>query len=103
MQMEVPRQNVLFLHGLWMNGLETWWLRQRVAAHGFETHSVSYPTMHSTAEEVAQRLACIKPRQRRADIRHKGRAAPRRQRSVAARLLWAYYAAVKDARSGVPL
>jgi pimeloyl-ACP methyl ester carboxylesterase len=57
MQMEVPRQNVLFLHGLWMNGLETWWLRQRVASHGFETHSVSYPTMHATAEEVVRRLA----------------------------------------------
>jgi pimeloyl-ACP methyl ester carboxylesterase len=57
MQREVPRQNVLFLHGLWMNGLETWWLRHRIAAHGFDTHSVSYPTMHSTGAEVARRLA----------------------------------------------
>ena len=57
MQMEVPRQNVLFVHGLWMNGLETWWLRHRVASHGFGTHSVSYPTMHATAEQVARQLA----------------------------------------------
>ena len=57
MQMEVPRQNVLFVHGLWMNGIETWWLRHRVAAHGFATHAASYPTMHASAEQVAQQLA----------------------------------------------
>ena len=57
MQMEVPRQNVLFVHGLWMNGIETWWLRHRVAAHGFATHAASYPTMHASADQVAQQLA----------------------------------------------
>jgi pimeloyl-ACP methyl ester carboxylesterase len=57
MQSEVPPQNVLFVHGLWMNGLETWWLRHRMQQHGFAAHAVSYPTMHSTAEEVARQLA----------------------------------------------
>jgi len=57
MQIEVPRQNVLFVHGLWMNGLETWWLRHRMQEHGFAAHAVSYATMHSTAEEVARQLA----------------------------------------------
>jgi pimeloyl-ACP methyl ester carboxylesterase len=48
---------VLFVHGLWMNGLETWWLRHRVEAQGFGAHAISYPTMHATAEQVAEQLA----------------------------------------------
>jgi len=48
---------VLFVHGLWMNGLETWWLRHRVEAQGFGAHAISYPTMHATAAEVAEQLA----------------------------------------------
>lgn len=48
---------MLFVHGLWMNGLETWWLRHRVAAQGFDTHAISYPTMHATPAEVAGQLA----------------------------------------------
>ena len=53
---EVPRPNVLFLHGLWMNGLETWWLRHRVGSRGFATHAISYPTIHATAEQVVAML-----------------------------------------------
>ncbi len=48
---------MLFVHGLWMNGLETWWLRHRIAAQGFEAHAISYPTMHATPEQVAEQLA----------------------------------------------
>ena len=48
---------MLFVHGLWMNGLETWWLRHRVEAQGFGAHAISYPTMHATAEQVAEQLA----------------------------------------------
>ena len=54
---KVPRQNVLFVHGLWMNGLETWWLRHRMEGHGFEAHSLSYPTMHASVEQVVEQLA----------------------------------------------
>ena len=48
---------MLFVHGLWMNGMETWWLRHRVEAQGFSTQAYSYPTLHSTAEQVAAGLA----------------------------------------------
>ena len=48
---------MLFVHCLWMNGLETWWLRHRVEAQGFGAHAISYPTMHATAEQVAEQLA----------------------------------------------
>jgi len=48
---------VLFVHGLWMNGLETWWLRHRVEAQGFGAHAISYPSLHATPEQVAEQLA----------------------------------------------
>ena len=48
---------MLFVHGLWMNGLETWWLRHRVEAHGFGAHAISYPSLHATPEQVAEQLA----------------------------------------------
>ena len=54
---KVPRANVLFVHGLWMNGLETWWLRHRVEAQGFGAHAISYPSLHATPEQVAEQLA----------------------------------------------
>jgi pimeloyl-ACP methyl ester carboxylesterase len=53
---KVPRPNVLFVHGLWMNGLETLWLRHRVEGHGFQAHPFSYPSLHATVEEVVDRL-----------------------------------------------
>ena len=48
---------MLFVHGLWMNGLETWWLRHRVEAQGFAAHAISYPTLHATPEQVVEQLA----------------------------------------------
>jgi pimeloyl-ACP methyl ester carboxylesterase len=48
---------VLFIHGLWMSGLETWWLRHRIESHGFSAHALSYPTLHATPEEVVEQLA----------------------------------------------
>jgi pimeloyl-ACP methyl ester carboxylesterase len=56
-QFKVPQANVLFVHGLWMNGLETWWLRHRVAAQGYATHAFSYPTLHATPEQVVEQLS----------------------------------------------
>ena len=48
---------MLFVHGLWMNGLETWWLRHRVEAHGFSAHAVSYSSVHATVHEVVEQLS----------------------------------------------
>lgn len=40
-----------------MNGAGTWWLRHRLEEQGFDARSFNYPTLHSTAEQVAERLA----------------------------------------------
>ena len=48
---------MLFVHGLWMNGVETWWLRHRVGAQGYDTHAFSYPTLHAAPEQVVEQLA----------------------------------------------
>lgn len=53
----MPLPSVLFAHGLWMNGLETWFLRHRVGALGFATHAVSYPTLHASAAGVVAQIA----------------------------------------------
>jgi len=50
---------VLFVHGLWMNGMETWWLRHRVEAQGFSTQAFSYPTLHATTTQVAEGLTAV--------------------------------------------
>ncbi|HEX6927615.1 MAG TPA: alpha/beta hydrolase [Gammaproteobacteria bacterium] len=36
---------VVFVHGLWMNGLELAWLRRRVAKAGFTARQFLYPTV----------------------------------------------------------
>jgi len=55
-EVKVPRPNVLFVHGLWMNGLETLWLRHRVEGHGFRAQAFSYPSLHARVEEVVDSL-----------------------------------------------
>ena len=49
--------SVLLVHGLWMNGAGTWWLRHRLRETGFAAESFNYPTMQGTAAEVADRLS----------------------------------------------
>jgi pimeloyl-ACP methyl ester carboxylesterase len=44
---------MLFVHGLWMNGMEGWWLRHRMEARGYSTQAFSYPSLHATAAQVA--------------------------------------------------
>jgi pimeloyl-ACP methyl ester carboxylesterase len=47
---------VLAVHGLWMNGLETHWLRQRLTAQGFAAHAFSYRSLHADLPEVVTAL-----------------------------------------------
>lgn len=49
--------SVLLVHGLWMNGAGTWWLRQRLRHAGFGAESFNYPTMQGTVAAVADRLS----------------------------------------------
>jgi pimeloyl-ACP methyl ester carboxylesterase len=48
--------SVLVVHGLWMNGLETHWLRQRLAARGFDARAFSYHSLHADLPEVVAAL-----------------------------------------------
>ncbi len=49
---------VVFVHGLWLNGAESLFLRRRLAAeHGFEGHRFNYPTMASSMDDIVDRLA----------------------------------------------
>jgi pimeloyl-ACP methyl ester carboxylesterase len=50
------RPSVLVVHGLWMNGLETHWLRQRLAARGFDARAFSYHSLHADLPEVVAAL-----------------------------------------------
>lgn len=47
---------VVFVHGLWMNGLELTWLRRQVAKQGFATAQFSYRTVRRSIDENAARL-----------------------------------------------
>jgi predicted alpha/beta hydrolase family esterase len=47
---------VLVVHGLWMNGLETHWLRQRLAARGFDARAFSYHSLQADLPEVVAAL-----------------------------------------------
>ena len=54
--MSASRPSVLVVHGLWMNGLETHWLRQRLAARGFDARAFSYHSLHADLPEVVTAL-----------------------------------------------
>lgn len=54
--MSASRPSVLVVHGLWMNGLETHWLRQRLAARGFAPQAFSYRSLHADLSEVVAAL-----------------------------------------------
>lgn len=47
---------VVFLHGIWMTGLDMTLLRRRVRACGFATRQFSYPSVRATPRENAARL-----------------------------------------------
>jgi pimeloyl-ACP methyl ester carboxylesterase len=56
--MAEPRDPVILVHGLWMNGLEFAVLRHRLQAqHGYDAHVFSYPSLHGSVDEIAAELA----------------------------------------------
>jgi pimeloyl-ACP methyl ester carboxylesterase len=47
---------VIFVHGLWMNGLELTWMRRQVAKQGYTTAQFTYSTVRRSIDENAVRL-----------------------------------------------
>jgi len=47
---------VVFVHGLWMTGLDMWWLRRNVASHGYHVKQFSYPSLRCDVQQNAARL-----------------------------------------------
>lgn len=51
---------LIFVHGLWMTGVESRWLRRRLEADfGFETETFGYRTVSEPLDAVLQRLAGV--------------------------------------------
>ena len=56
--MEFVKTAAVFVHGLWLTGMESVLLRRRVSAsHGFACHSFKYPTVASSMADIVERLA----------------------------------------------
>jgi pimeloyl-ACP methyl ester carboxylesterase len=52
------RDQVVLVHGLWMNGSEMAALRRRLRRdHGFDVHVFSYPTLYGHAGEISAALS----------------------------------------------
>jgi pimeloyl-ACP methyl ester carboxylesterase len=52
-----PATHVVYVHGLWLSGHESLFLRRRLAREsGFALHTFSYPTVSSSMAEVTERL-----------------------------------------------
>jgi pimeloyl-ACP methyl ester carboxylesterase len=55
--MVAPREPVILVHGLWMNGLEFGVLRHRLQVDfGFDAHVFSYSSMHGDVAQIAAEL-----------------------------------------------
>jgi pimeloyl-ACP methyl ester carboxylesterase len=55
--MTTTRESVVFVHGLFLTGAESLFLRGRLAAErGFACHSFTYPTVRGSMERVVDRL-----------------------------------------------
>lgn len=54
---EVPNPHVVFVHGLWMNGLETLWIRRRMQSRGFAPRAFRYASLHASVEQVVDDLS----------------------------------------------
>ncbi|MGH8371416.1 MAG: esterase/lipase family protein [Gammaproteobacteria bacterium] len=54
---QTSKETVVFVHGLYMTGLEMALLRRRVSQAGFETHQFHYHTVLESVNANAQRLA----------------------------------------------
>jgi pimeloyl-ACP methyl ester carboxylesterase len=53
------REAVVFVHGIWMSGLEMGLLRRRVAACGHAVHVFRYPSVTATPADNARSLAAF--------------------------------------------
>jgi pimeloyl-ACP methyl ester carboxylesterase len=54
----VPKTAAIFVHGLWLTGIESALMRRRLAArHGFECHSFSYRTTGRAMSDVLEQLS----------------------------------------------
>ena len=54
---EVPYPHVVFVHGLWMNGLETLWIRRRMQSLDFAPRAFRYESLHASVEQVVDALS----------------------------------------------
>jgi pimeloyl-ACP methyl ester carboxylesterase len=52
-----PRPPVVVVHGLWLNGFETFLLRERLVRAGFAPTPFRYPSTNASLEEVTAALA----------------------------------------------
>ncbi len=50
-------QTIVLVHGLWMNGMELWALRRRLAAAGYRLRSYRHPTIFGEFSSSVARLA----------------------------------------------
>jgi len=51
-----PNRHVIFIHGLWMTGVEASVLRQRLAGRGFQVEQYHYRSLTATADSVVEEL-----------------------------------------------
>lgn len=54
---EVGKETVVVTHGIWMTGVETWFLRQRLERAGFNVQSFTYRSISEDVPTNARRLA----------------------------------------------
>lgn len=52
----VKKETVVFVHGIWLTGIEMTLMRHRVAICGYECHQFSYKSLSRTPRENAQAL-----------------------------------------------
>lgn len=52
----MPKETVVLVHGIYMNGLDMFILRQRLKQAGYSTHQFSYHSLRSTPAENAMDL-----------------------------------------------
>lgn len=49
--------HVIFVHGLWLTGAESLFLRRRLTRdHGFDCHAFRYPSVSSSLNDIVERL-----------------------------------------------
>lgn len=55
--MPAATTHVVFVHGLWLTGAESLFLRKRLQRdHGFACHAFRYPTVSSSMNDIVERL-----------------------------------------------